>query len=90
MDCILLVELSREEVQTLAPGVAAKPGLALQFACGLVVDVVAQGWKLKAGRKQIQIRAPANEGETPEAIKCRIRPGHLLERDAQLRQTSGR
>jgi len=83
---ILSIHQTREEVQALAPSVAAKPELALQFACSVVVDVVAQGWKLKPGRKKIQIETPANEGETPDEIKRRVRAGHLLERDAQLRE----
>ena len=81
-----VIEQTREEVQALAPSVAAKPEVALQFACSVVVDVVAQGWTLKPGRRKIQIRTPANEGETPDEVKRRVRAGHLLERDAQLRE----
>lgn len=70
----------------MAPGLAANPDLALQFGRSVVVDVVAQAWQLKPGRKRIQMRTPANEGETPDEIKRRVRAGHLLERDAQLRE----
>lgn len=83
-----VVEDMRERVRGLAPRPAPKSAVALQFACSVVVDIVAQGWKLVPGRKRIQIQSPRLEGETPEEIKRRIRAGHLLERDAQLREAS--
>jgi hypothetical protein len=83
-----VIEETRDEVQALAPRPAPKDALALQFACSVVVDIVAQGWKLVPRRKRIQIQSPRIEGETPDEIKRRIRAGHLLERDAQLRETS--
>ena len=80
------IERTRREIELRLVHTTEKPDLALQFACSVVVDVVAQGWKLKPGRKTIQIQTPANEGQTPDEIKCRVRAGHLLERDAQLRE----
>jgi hypothetical protein len=82
------IERARDEVRSIAVGPTAKPNLALQFACSVVIDVVAQGWKLKAGPGKVQIQTPAAEGETRQEVKGRIRAGHLLERDAQLREAS--
>ena len=80
------VEEARAAVQSLTAGVATKADLALQFACSVVVDLVGQGWKLKVGRGKVQIQTPSDEGATPEEIKQRVRAGHLVRRDAQLRE----
>src|ERR1041385_6617252 len=56
-----VIERARDEVQTFACGPTEKPKLALKFACSVMLDVVAQGWTLKPGRKNIQIRTPALE-----------------------------
>jgi hypothetical protein len=80
------IEQTRREIELRLVQTTEKPDVALQFACSVVVDVVAQGWKLKPGRKKIQIQTPEKEGETPDEIKGRVRAGHLLERDAQLRE----
>jgi hypothetical protein len=80
------IEQTRREIELRLVQTTEKPDVALQFACSVVVDVVAQGWKLKTGRKKIQIQTPEKEGETPDEIKGRVRAGHLLERDAQLRE----
>src|SRR2546425_3395826 len=83
-----VIEQAREDVEAIASGPTDKPRLALKFACSVVLDVVAQGWELLPGQKCINIRSPKFQGETHEEIKRRIRAGHLLERDAQLRQAS--
>jgi hypothetical protein len=80
------IEETRAAVQSLTAGVATKADLALQFACSVVVDVVGHGWKLKVGRGKVQIQTPSDEGAKPEEIKQRIRAGHLVRRDAQLRE----
>ena len=82
-----VIEEAREQIEHELVATTKKADVSLQFACSVVVDVVAQGWELKAGKK-IQIRSPADDGGTPDEIKRRVRAGHLLERDAQLRQTS--
>lgn len=82
------VKQAREEIAGWAPGPANKPKLALQFACSVVVDVVAQGWNLKRVHKVVKMVTPVRNGETPSEIKRRIRAGHLLERDAQLQKAS--
>src|SRR4051794_15192637 len=53
-----VIERAREEVQAFASGPTQKSKLALKFACSVVLDVVAQGWALKPGRKNIHIRTP--------------------------------
>jgi len=79
---------AREDVQALVAGPASNADLALQFCSSVVVDVVAQGWALKPGRTKILLQSPKTEGVTSLEIKQRIRAGHLLERDAQLREGS--
>lgn len=84
------VEEAREEVQGMGNGVATKAEVALKFACSAVVDVVAQGWQLAVSKKAIKLRSPKSEGVSAGEVKQRIREGHLLERDAQLREPSVR
>ena len=71
-------------------GVATKAEVGLKFACSAVVDVVAQGWQLSVGKAEVELRSPSPEGASPDEVKRRIREGHLLERDAQLREASVR
>jgi hypothetical protein len=69
------VEQAREEITGWAPGPADKAKLALQFACSVVADVVAQGWKLKRVHKVVKMVTPVRDGETTDEIKRRIRAG---------------
>ena len=69
-------------------GPASNDALALQFCASVVVDMMAQGWKLKPSRLKIVLEQPSNEGATPLEKKAQVRAGHLLERDAQLREPS--
>ena len=82
------IEQARNAVEALVSGPASNGDVALQFCSSVVVDVVAQGWTLKAGRTRISLRSPTPECATPQEIKQRIRAGHLFERDAQLREDS--
>lgn len=81
---------AREEIQSRGANPPTKADVALRFACSAIVDVVAQGWELEVSRSGAQLKPPHFEGATPDEIKRRIREGHLLERDAQLRQPSVR
>jgi hypothetical protein len=81
---------ARETIQGMSNGTATKAEVALKFACSAVVDVVAQGWQLAAGKKTVTLHSPKQEGASPDEVKQRIREGHLLERDAQLREPSVR
>jgi hypothetical protein len=81
---------AREEIQSSGASPPARPDVALKFACSAIVDVVAQGWELEVPRSGVELKPPQFEGATPDEIKRRIRDGHLLERDAQLRQSSVR
>src|SRR6266700_3068833 len=82
------IEAAREELRLQFRGPTQKPDLALRFACSVVVDLVSQGWNLKVGGNKVCVGKPALGGETREATKCRVRAGHLVERNAQLREPS--
>jgi hypothetical protein len=83
-----VIAQAREEVAALVTGPASNASLTLQFCASVVVDIVAQGWTLKPRRQMITLEEPKMEGATHLEIKQRIRAGHLLERDAQLREPS--
>jgi hypothetical protein len=82
------IEEARTEVQSLASHLTDKPRLALILACSIIIDMVAQGWRLKPKPRAMHICTPDFGAETREESKRRIRAGHLLERDMQLRQSS--
>lgn len=84
------LEEARDTIQANSNGVATKAEVALKFACSAVVDMVAQGWQLAVGKADVELRSPKVEGESPDEVKRRIREGHLLERDAQLREKAVR
>lgn len=84
------LEEARETVQAMSNGVATKAEVALKFACSAVVDMLAQGWQLGLGKADFELRSPRLKGVSPDEVKRRIREGHLLERDAQLREASVR
>jgi len=62
--------------------------LALLFAKSVILDLVAQGWKLKVCEPKIFVHPPAFENETKDATKEIIRNTHLLGRDIQLNEKS--
>jgi hypothetical protein len=84
------IEEAREEIRLIGQPTPTKGEVSLKFACSVVVDMVAQGWELNITRTVLELRSPSSEGITPEQLKNRIRVGHLLERDAQLREPSVR
>ena len=84
------LEQAREEIESMGSTVASKQEVALKFACSVIVDIVAQGWDFAMTRAGIELRSPRNDGVSPEEQKRRVREGHLLERDAQLREPSVR
>ena len=66
-----LIEAMRDEVQGLAVVPAPKDLVALQFACSVLIDIVAQGWELLPGTRRITIQSPRFSGQSPEEItKC--------------------
>jgi hypothetical protein len=77
---------ARGDVAAFVNGLASTANLVLQFCASVVVDTVAQGWRLKTRGRHITLEKPRTEGATPTEIKQRIRAGHLFERDAQLRE----
>lgn len=62
--------------------------LALLFAKSVILDLVAQGWKLKVSEPKIFVYPPAFENETKDVAKEIIRNTHLLGRDIQLNENS--
>jgi hypothetical protein len=62
--------------------------LALLFAKSVILDLVAQGWKLKVCDPQIFVYPPTIENETKATAKEIIRSTHLLGRDIQLNEKS--
>jgi Domain of unknown function (DUF4338) len=84
------LEKAREQIQGKLGGTASKAKVSLNFACSIAVDMVAQGWEIAVNGDVVSVKAPRTEGVTPEELKQRVREGHLLERDAQLREGSVR
>jgi hypothetical protein len=76
----------REDVHRCA-GVSGDEKIDLMFAESLVLDLVAQDWRIDAEGGRVRIVAPSEE-DAHRADKDRIRRGHLLGRDAQLREPS--
>lgn len=85
-----VLEEARDEIKAIGGAVASGPDVALKFACSVVVDMVAQGWTLSVTDGRIDLIAPTLGGVSPNEVKRRVRDGHLLERDAQLREPSVR
>lgn len=83
-----ILERARLQIRESVSGAATKGQLALTFTCSVLIDMLAQGWDLSVDRKRIALRPPTVTGVTPEELKMRVRQGHLLERDAQLREAS--
>lgn len=85
-----VLEEARELIQRSAGTTVSQRRIALNFASSVTIDMVAQGWELSVGANSIHLRAPSTTGVSPEELKQRVREGHLLERDAQLRVPSVR
>jgi Domain of unknown function (DUF4338) len=83
-----VVKCARADVSDLLTGPVSNARLTLVFCASVVVDMMAQGWTLKPRRQNIILQQPDTEGATPLEIKQLVRAGHLLERDAQLRERS--
>lgn len=58
----------------------------LMFVSRVLLDLVSQGWRLDINGPQMSIRAPLTDGA--HAAKEFVRSGHLLGRNAQLREKS--
>lgn len=68
--------------------VVAEEELALLFAKSVILDLVAQGWKLKVSKPKIFVYPPTMENETKTSVKEIIRNTHLLGRNIQLQEKS--
>lgn len=84
------LEQARADVLRIGKKIPSKSEVALKFACSIVIDMVAQGWELSVSQDSIEVRFASLGSGSREDKKQRIREGHLLERDAQLRETSVR
>jgi Domain of unknown function (DUF4338) len=86
----LALEQTREDIQSSGNVAPSKREVAFKFACSVIVDVAAQGWGISVTRNGIQLSSPRVAGIAPDELKRRVREGHVLERDAQLREPSVR
>lgn len=69
--------------------VCSTNNIALQLAKSVVLDLIVQGWNLKvAGDSDVQVCSPQPSKEIPTITKERIRGWHLVERNAQLKESS--
>ena len=64
--------------------------LSFLFAQSVLLDLIAQGWKLEVRKKKVFIFPPEFKNKTNDAAKDQIRSTHLLGRDIQLSQKSVR
>src|SRR5215204_4271585 len=59
----------------------------LQFVSRVILDLVYQGWELEVDGNSVRIRS-LQPRDAPHATKEQVRAGHLLGRNAQLRERS--
>jgi Druantia protein DruA len=59
----------------------------LQFVSRVILDLVYQGWELEVNGSGVKIRS-LQPRDAPHATKEQVRAGHLLGRNAQLRERS--
>lgn len=59
----------------------------LQFVSRVILDLVYQGWELEVDKISIRIRS-LQPPDAPHATKEQVRAGHLLGRNAQLKEKS--
>lgn len=59
----------------------------LQFVSRVILDLVYQGWELEINGSSIRIRS-LQPPDAPHATKEQVRAGHLLGRNAQLKEKS--
>jgi hypothetical protein len=81
---------AREEIAALERNPTTQTVIKLMFVCSVIVDVVGQGWRVNCRRGKVVLEAPNFATANPDEIKKHIRDGHILERDAQLREESVR
>lgn len=82
----ILEEFRNEIIST--KGLTKTDELDLLFVQSVVLDLVSQDWQLNVSNSQIEICSPITEGDSTNTAKDRIRRGHLLGRDAQLKESS--
>lgn len=68
------------------PQSPATEELALLFAQSVILDLIAQGWKLNVCESKVFVHPPAFGGESKNVVKEIIRNTHLVGRDIQLRE----
>jgi len=78
----VLVQL-RDELARDAP--VNGEDLELLFVCSVTLDLVGQGWELSVDGEEVTVSPPEGGGHASKEI---VRTGHLLGRDAQLREKS--
>lgn len=76
----------RNEIRTIKEPLRTER-IELLFVSSVILDLLYQGWKLNIVGSRAQIYSPFTETE-PHATKEIVRNGHLLGRDAQLKESS--
>ena len=62
----------------------------LRVCISVLCDLRAQGWAFKVDKTGISLQHPREDTRSPKKEKARVRDGHLVERDSQLRQSATR
>lgn len=79
------------ELHPVGKGKLTTDQLKLRLANSIVLDLLGIGWQLKIKKKNtVLVISPMNNTNAAAEIKTIVRQGHLVERDAQLRQESVR
>jgi hypothetical protein len=83
-ECIIVTNEFRKDL--IHDQLVTEEELALLFAKSVVLDLIAQGWKLRVCEPKIFVYPPAIKNETKDTAKEIIRNTHLLGRDIQLKE----
>lgn len=81
----VLADLRNQLPKTLTPRTPLEY-VKLYFAESLMLDLAAQGWRVRVKGSAVSILPPEKRADSPDGEKERIRGGHLIERDRELRE----
>lgn len=62
--------------------------LVLMFVNSVVLDLASQNWKVEVDGSAVRICPPSSQDDSYDSAKSNVRMGHLVGRDAQLREKS--
>lgn len=78
-----LERLKREVVDSTGPQSTER--VTFSFVKSVLLDLICQGWQLEVDTPRVRLFSPLPENGSPLHEKDRVRKGHLIERDSQLR-----